>query len=294
MFECSEHLSENRGVPGSSPGLAIGIPHGDWMLSFAVRIPALAGTSCRNRVVFRPSDDAKFRMGLGSCDSNSRTQVASCPSASACPKGRLRAATRAEHAFRPPCCERGWRSGCRAVVGHAKVRGREVARSRPRRRWRDGRARRRRREGPRHGPRPPAVGLLGNSGDVERRNGGRALPAARPAGPDRERQTVARHRFAGRSCATHCGRARRHRGRVRAGVPGRHRGAQPGAAACLGSMQPAGSGAIEEIRDAEVLLARGVRRVTKLVLFPVRFMFTAATGPGRDQRARGRVVPRPG
>jgi hypothetical protein len=23
LFECSEHLSENRGVPGSSPGLAI-------------------------------------------------------------------------------------------------------------------------------------------------------------------------------------------------------------------------------------------------------------------------------
>jgi hypothetical protein len=31
LFECSEHLSENRGVPGSSPGLAISkreIPHG--------------------------------------------------------------------------------------------------------------------------------------------------------------------------------------------------------------------------------------------------------------------------
>jgi len=32
------------------------------------------------------------------------------------------------------------------------------------------------------------------------------------------------------------------------------------------------------IRRPEVLLARGVRRVTKLVLFPVRFLFTAATG----------------
>ena len=46
----------------------------------------------------------------------------------------------------------------------------------------------------------------------------------------------------------------------------------------LGSIRPAGEDTIEEIRRPEVLLARGVRRVTKLVLFPVRFLFTAATG----------------
>ena len=46
----------------------------------------------------------------------------------------------------------------------------------------------------------------------------------------------------------------------------------------LGSMRPATHEAIEEIRDPDLLLARGIRRVTKLVLFPVRFMFTAATG----------------
>jgi hypothetical protein len=34
----------------------------------------------------------------------------------------------------------------------------------------------------------------------------------------------------------------------------------------------------EEMRRPELLIARGVRRVTKVVLFPVRFMFTAATG----------------
>jgi hypothetical protein len=34
----------------------------------------------------------------------------------------------------------------------------------------------------------------------------------------------------------------------------------------------------QEIRCPETLLARGVRRVTKLVLFPVRFLFTADTG----------------
>ena len=46
----------------------------------------------------------------------------------------------------------------------------------------------------------------------------------------------------------------------------------------LGSIRPAEEDAVEEIRRPEVLLARGVRRVTKLVLFPVRFLFTAATG----------------
>jgi predicted nucleotidyltransferase len=37
-------------------------------------------------------------------------------------------------------------------------------------------------------------------------------------------------------------------------------------------------GAIEEILCPEVLIAAGVRRLTKLVLFPVRFLYTAATG----------------
>lgn len=40
----------------------------------------------------------------------------------------------------------------------------------------------------------------------------------------------------------------------------------------------AGADAVAEIRRPEVLLAHGVRRVTKLVLFPVRFLFTSATG----------------
>jgi predicted nucleotidyltransferase len=46
----------------------------------------------------------------------------------------------------------------------------------------------------------------------------------------------------------------------------------------LASMRPAGADAVEEIRSPEILLAHGVRRVTKLVLFPVRFLFTAKTG----------------
>jgi hypothetical protein len=55
---------------------------------------------------------------------------------------------------------------------------------------------------------------------------------------------------------------------------------RPGAlpAEGLGSMRRAGEDAIEEILSPDLLLARGVRRVTKLVLFPVRFMYTAATG----------------
>jgi 2-keto-4-pentenoate hydratase len=50
------------------------------------------------------------------------------------------------------------------------------------------------------------------------------------------------------------------------------------AAAGLGSMRPATDDAVQEICDAELLFSLGIRRVTKLVLFPVRFMFTAATG----------------
>lgn len=46
----------------------------------------------------------------------------------------------------------------------------------------------------------------------------------------------------------------------------------------LGSMRPASEDAVEELRTPELLVRGGVRRVTKLVLFPVRFLFTAATG----------------
>jgi hypothetical protein len=43
-------------------------------------------------------------------------------------------------------------------------------------------------------------------------------------------------------------------------------------------MRPAGDDAVEEILSPETLIARGVRRLTKLVLFPVRFIYTAASG----------------
>jgi hypothetical protein len=46
----------------------------------------------------------------------------------------------------------------------------------------------------------------------------------------------------------------------------------------LGSMRPATEDAVEQVRRPEVLLALGVRQVTKTVLFPVRFLYTATTG----------------
>jgi hypothetical protein len=46
----------------------------------------------------------------------------------------------------------------------------------------------------------------------------------------------------------------------------------------LGSLHGGGSEALEQIRSPELLADQGVRQVTKLVLFPVRFLYTAATG----------------
>jgi predicted nucleotidyltransferase len=59
-----------------------------------------------------------------------------------------------------------------------------------------------------------------------------------------------------------------------AGVP-RTRDPSPRAAV---STRPAPADATEEIRSPDLLVSRGVRRLTKLVLFPVRFLYTAATG----------------
>jgi hypothetical protein len=44
---------------------------------------------------------------------------------------------------------------------------------------------------------------------------------------------------------------------------------------------------VEEVRRPELLLGRGVRRLTKLVLFPVRFLFTAVTGQVGTNAASG-------
>ncbi len=58
--------------------------------------------------------------------------------------------------------------------------------------------------------------------------------------------------------------------------PGRE-AAQPTSSG-LGSLAPAGREAIDEIRHPERLAGRGPRHLTKAVLFPARFLFTAATG----------------
>ena len=57
-------------------------------------------------------------------------------------------------------------------------------------------------------------------------------------------------------------------------------------AAGLGSMSRADQTVLEELRTPALLVSRGPRRLTKIILFPVRFLFTAATGQvGTNARA---------
>jgi hypothetical protein len=46
----------------------------------------------------------------------------------------------------------------------------------------------------------------------------------------------------------------------------------------LGSLDAGGDESLQQIRSPELLAGQGVRQLTKLILFPVRFMYTAATG----------------
>jgi hypothetical protein len=57
------------------------------------------------------------------------------------------------------------------------------------------------------------------------------------------------------------------------GAPG-----APGQPPPTGSMSPAGDSVLNAIRTPALLVSRGPRWLTKIVLFPVRFLFTAATG----------------
>lgn len=73
-----------------------------------------------------------------------------------------------------------------------------------------------------------------------------------------------------------------------AGIPLDRDGA---AAVQLGSLSSAGDDAIERMRHPGPLVAEGPRRVTKLVLFPVRFLYTAATGEvGTNDAAVGHYL----
>ncbi len=54
-------------------------------------------------------------------------------------------------------------------------------------------------------------------------------------------------------------------------------------------------GAVDEIRDPPMLVSRGPRRMTKIVLFPVRFLYTAQTGGvGTNTSAAERYLADPG
>jgi hypothetical protein len=76
--------------------------------------------------------------------------------------------------------------------------------------------------------------------------------------------------------------------------PGRAAAGTAGAAR-LGSLTPAGDAVIEEVRGPEHLVAQGARHLTKVVLFPVRFLFTAATGRvGTNHAAVGHYLARQG
>lgn len=56
-------------------------------------------------------------------------------------------------------------------------------------------------------------------------------------------------------------------------------------------LQPRESNALDEIRIPSRLVARGPRRLTKIVLFPVRFLFTAETGKvGTNAQAAGHYL----
>ncbi len=52
----------------------------------------------------------------------------------------------------------------------------------------------------------------------------------------------------------------------------------PGGDHALGSLAAAGETVMAEVRHPERLVAAGPRHLTKIVLFPVRFLYTAATG----------------
>jgi hypothetical protein len=71
-------------------------------------------------------------------------------------------------------------------------------------------------------------------------------------------------------------------------------GAGSGTISVLGSLAPAGEAVIDEIHHPERLLGQGVRHATKIVLFPVRFLYTAATGQvGTNEAAVAHHLARP-
>lgn len=59
---------------------------------------------------------------------------------------------------------------------------------------------------------------------------------------------------------------------------GGEEGPTPSGSGGLGSMRPGDATVTRQLRDPPLLVSQGPRRLTKLVLFPVRFLYTARTG----------------
>lgn len=72
---------------------------------------------------------------------------------------------------------------------------------------------------------------------------------------------------------------------------------EPGPAGRFGDLlqrRPGSGNVVQQIRNPQLLLAQGPRQLTKVVLFPVRFLFTAATGrAGANDQAAGYYLGRP-
>jgi len=71
-------------------------------------------------------------------------------------------------------------------------------------------------------------------------------------------------------------------------------GPASGTISVLGSLAPVGGAVLHELHHPEELLGQGVRHATKIVLFPVRFLYTAATGRvGTNEAAVADYLARP-
>lgn len=71
-------------------------------------------------------------------------------------------------------------------------------------------------------------------------------------------------------------------------------GPASGTISVLGSLAPVGGAVLHELHHPDELLGQGVRHTTKIVLFPVRFLYTAATGGiGTNEAAVARYLAQP-
>jgi hypothetical protein len=72
-------------------------------------------------------------------------------------------------------------------------------------------------------------------------------------------------------------------------------GPASGTISVLGSLAPVGGAVLHELHHPDELLAQGVRHATKIVLFPARFLYTAATGRvGTNEAAVAHYLAQPG